>query len=70
MSPKIITMGTHVRLASGCPLDFEGAGPVPGEAGEVIALSGGTVERGVVAVSFERLASPWIIPTRFLEKID
>ena len=45
-------------------------GEAPGEAGHVVALSGGTVERGVVAVSFERLESPWIIPSRFLEQIE
>ena len=70
MQLKTITLGTHVRLATDCPIDFEGAGPVPGEAGHVVALSGGTMERGIVAVSFERLESPWIIPSRFLEEIE
>jgi hypothetical protein len=70
MQLKTITLGTHVRPATDCPIDFEGTGPVPGEAGHVVALSGGTVERGVVAVSFERLESPWIIPSRFLEQIE
>ena len=70
MQLQTITLGTHVRLATDCPIDFEGAGPVPGEAGQIVALSGGTVERGVVAVSFERLASPWIIPIRFLRQVE
>ncbi len=67
---KNITLGMHVRLAPDCPIDFKGVGPVPGEAGHVVALSGGTVERGVVAVSFERSDPPWIIPSRFLEQIE
>jgi hypothetical protein len=53
MHLKAITLGKHVTLATDCPIDFEGAGPVPGEAGQIVALSGGTMERGVVAVSFE-----------------
>jgi len=70
MPRKTIASGTHVSITANCPIDFEGAGPVPGEVGQVVALSGGTVERGVVAVSFERLGSPWIIPIRFLDLID
>jgi hypothetical protein len=70
MQLKTITLGTHVRLATDCPIDFESTGPMPGEAGQIVALSGGTVERGVVAVSFERLDLPWIIPTRFLKQIE
>ena len=70
MQPKTITLGTNVRLATDCPIDFEGAGPVPGEAGRIVALSGDPVQRDAAAVSFERLVSPWIIPTRFLEQIE
>ena len=67
---ETITSGTHVRITAHCPIDFEGAGPVPGEVGRVVALPGGINQRGAVAVSFERLGSPWIVPIRFLELID
>ena len=70
MQLKTIKLGTHVRLAPDCPIDFEGAGPEPDEAGQVVALSVGRAKRGVAAVSFERLGSPWIIPTRYLEQIE
>ena len=67
---KTIKFGTHVMITAHCPIDFEGAGPVPGEVGQVVALSGGMVRSGVVAVRFDRLVSPWVIPTRFLQPID
>ena len=70
MKLRTITFGTHVKITGHCPIDFEGAGPVPGEVGQVVALSGGTADRGAVAVSFARLVSPWVIPVRFLEPID
>ena len=65
-----IVSGTRVRMSDRCPIDFEGVGPVPGDVGHVVALSGGTEERGTVAVSFERFGAPWIIPRRFLEVMD
>ncbi len=70
MHLRQIVSGARVRISTPCPIDFEGVGPVAGDIGRVVALSGGTRGRGTVAVEFERFGSPWIIPSRFLELVD
>ena len=70
MLRKAIVSGSRVSVISRGLVDGEGCGRAPGEIGEVVALSGGTAQRGVVAVSFERPGPAWIIPIRFLERVD
>ena len=62
--------GAQVKLSAHCPIDFESVGPLPGERGRIVAISGASADSGVAAVRFERISSPLIIPHRFLELID
>jgi len=60
-------IGDRVRLAPGCPIDFEGVGPRPGERGEILARPEGHDARRHYRVAFAS-RQPWWIPGGYLEK--
>ena len=62
----LIANGDRVHLAPGCPLDFEGVGPAPSDAGEVVGLRDGSAGPSVAMVRFERRPGLWSIPVAYL----
>lgn len=65
----LIASGDRVHLSPGCPLDFEGVGPAPADAGEVIGFQAGSSGPGVAMVRFERRPGLWSIPVAYLDPL-
>ncbi len=59
--------GDRVKISPACPIDWEGAGPLPGDEGYVL---GRDEQDGVLEglrVRFERIRSTWVVPQRYLD---
>lgn len=65
-----VSIGDRVLLSRHCPLDFEGAGPLPGAAGRVMSLPGNGDPECAVAVRFDGYPSMWSIPGVYLEVLS
>lgn len=59
--------GDRVKISPACPIDWEGAGPLPGDEGYVLARSEGYDVLEGLSVHFERIRSAWVVPHRYLE---
>lgn len=62
-------IGDRVKISPGCPIDFEGAGPLPGDRGEIVSAPSPSDARACFAVRLRRMASPWFIPRQYLEPV-
>ena len=61
--------GSRAKLSDDCPIDFEGAGPVPGEVCRIVSQRKRTTKDGVTAVKLERSDAIWLIPSRYVEAV-
>ena len=62
--------GARIRITRGCPIDFEGIGPTPGDIGRVIGVLTREGDRcRCVAVRFDGFDSDWVVPLRYVEPI-
>jgi hypothetical protein len=64
---KEFHVGDRVRISPACPIDFEAAGPLPGDSGEIVSTPGSGDARACFAVRLRRMPSPWLIPRQYLE---
>jgi len=62
-----VSKGDRVLLSRHCPFDFEGAGPLPGATGRVMAVPRNADPQHAVAVRFDGYPSMWRIPGEYLE---
>lgn len=62
-------IGDRVKISPACPIDFEGAGPLPGDLGEIVSTPGAGDSRACFAVRLRRMASPWFIPQQYLQPV-
>ena len=59
-------IGDQVKISPACPIDFEAAGPLPGDLGEIVSVPGAGDSRACFAVRLSRMPSPWYIPRQYL----
>ena len=62
-------IGDRVKLSPACPIDFEAAGPLPGDLGEIISVPRSGDTRACFAVRLRQMVSPWLIPGQYLEPV-
>ena len=67
--PGDFRIGDSVKLSPACPIDFEGAGPLPGDMGEIISAPNPADARACFAVRLRRMPSAWLIPRKYLEAV-
>lgn len=60
-------VGDRVRVSPGCPIDFEAAGPLPGDSGKIVSTPCSGDARACFAVRLRRMSYPWLIPRQYLE---
>lgn len=63
-------IGDRVKISPACPIDFEGAGPLPGDRGEIVSEPSFGDARACFAVRLGRIPSAWFIPRQYLEPVD
>lgn len=62
-------IGDPVRISPACPIDFEAAGPLPGDMGEIVSTPSGSDARACFAVRLRRMPYDWLIPRQYLEPV-
>ena len=63
-------IGDQVKISPACPIDFEAAGPLPGDLGRIVSTPGASDARACFAVSLSRMPNLWYIPQQYLVPVS